>query len=377
MAYTVLYDVDMASQTTCDTYAQELLHAFYKIGGFIGISGVKVTDNRSKDITDGNITVSVGAVSNYTKYSYDFGYEILPKNAMYQSVKWSSSNSNISVDANGVCKPVNNDPCSAVITCTVTDYMGNEISSKAFVSFARTAATGITLDKQSITGGKIGESQKLTAKVQPVNVLGNSTASCQDVYWYSDNENIATVSQDGTVHFVEGGNCTVYAKTYDGGHIAQCSVNVVTNYSQLELLVQQYKDLMLNSDNYYPDSWGEYIAAIEKAETMILENKSSQADVNAMYSQLEEAYKSLEKYNYLQKVELYLDGEQTKEFYQYNVSLLGDGFRYTDAKLNLNVRLYPNNGSYESVKWESSTGDISIGSDGVCSRPLITPATVR
>ena len=56
---------------------------------------------------------------------------------------------------------------------------------------------------------------------------------------------------------------------------------------------------------------------MNKAQAMINENNSSQAKVDAMVIELEKAYNSLEKYNYIQKVELYLDGEPTKEFYQY------------------------------------------------------------
>ena len=77
-------------------------------------------------------------------------------------------------------------------------------------------------------------------------------------------------------------------------------------------------------------------------------------------------YTDYEKYNYIQKVELYLDGEPTKEFYQYDLKVLKDGFSYKNAVLDLNVRLYPNNGSYKSVTWESSNELISVTEDGKC-----------
>ena len=73
-----------------------------------------------------------------------------------------------------------------------------------------------------------------------------------------------------------------------------------------------------------------------------------------------------DRYNYIQKVELYLDGEPTKEFYQYDLKVLKDGFSYKNAVLDLNVRLYPNNGSYKSVTWESSNELISVTEDGKC-----------
>ena len=367
LAYYVLYDEPMASQSTCDTYANELLFAFYKVGGFINITGVNILGSNKSKLDSDHITVNVGSTTSYTKYSYDFEYEVLPSTAMYSDIKWTSSNSNITVDKNGKCTPASNDPCSAIITCTVTDYMGNETSDSVFLTFARTAVTGVTLDTDRIVGGKIGETQTLTATVSPKGTLGIGDANCKDVYWSSSDESIATVDQSGVVTFVAGGDCTIYCTTYDGGFVAQCAVNVVTNYSSLELLISQYTDLSLNPVNYYPDSWSVYTDAMEKAKAMVEQGGYSQAEVDAMTAELENAYKNLQKYNYLQKVELYLDGEQTKEFYQYDLSLLSEGLSYRNAELNLNVRLYPNNGSYESVKWESSTTDISVTDDGKCS----------
>lgn len=367
LAYTVLYDETMASQTTCDTYAKELLFAFYKLGGFVGIAGVNVLGANKSALASDHVTVSVGGVENYTKKSYNFDYEVIPANAMYSEISWTSSSDKVIVDKNGKCTPASNEACSAVITCTVKDYMGTETSDSVFVTFARTSATGVSLDTTSIQGGRIGETQTLKATVtpKPVGIVGG--ASCTDVFWSSSNNEIATVDQNGVVTFVEGGDCTITCTTYDGGFTAACSVNVVTNYNNLSLLVQQYTDLQLNETNYYPDSWQEYQSVMNEAKTMIEVGGHSQNEVDAMYAKLEKAYDSLVKYNYIQKVELYLDGEPTSEFYQYDLSFLKEGISYKNAVLNLNVRLYPNNGSYQSVKWESSTTDISVTTDGNCS----------
>ena len=367
LAYTVLYDRPMASQSTCDTYAKELLFAFYKLGGFVGIAGIDILGTNKTQLSSDYITVKVGSTAYYNKQSYDLDYKVIPSNAMYSEIEWTSSNDSISVDKNGKCKPTSNDPCSAVITCTIKDYMGTETSDSVYIAFARTPVTGVTLDTDSISGGKIGETQTLKATVypKPVGVVGG--ASCTDVYWYSDNEEIATVDQSGVVTFVEGGDCTVYCTTYDGGYTAQCAVNVVTNYTKLSLLIQQYNDLSLNEINYYPDTWESFQSAMIEAQAMIDKGGYSQNEVDAMYAKLENSYKSLKKYNYIQRVELYLDGEPTKEFYQYDLSYLKEGISYKNAVLDLNVRLYPNNGSYESVKWESSTTDISVTTDGKCS----------
>lgn len=367
LAYAVLYDQEMASQTACDTYADELLNVFYKLGGFVGILGIDILGKGGAELDSDYITVNVGSVSDYRNYSYDFDYTIKPSNAMYSSITWTSSNPNISVDRNGVCKPVKNEACAAKITCTVADYMGESISDSVYIAFSRTAVTGVSLDKDSIVGGKIGETATLKATVtpKPVGLVGG--ASNTAVYWNSSDESIATVDQNGVVTFVEGGNCVITATTFDGGKTAQCAVNVVTNYTALELLVNQYNDLALNSINFYPDSWEVYVNAMAKAQQMLDAANSSQAEVNKMYDELKGAYESLQKYNYIKNIELYLDGEQTQEFYQYDLSLLKEGLTYKNAVLDLNVRLYPNNASYDKVRWESSTTDISVTSDGRCS----------
>lgn len=367
LAYYVLYDDPMASQTTCDTYAAELLYAFYQIGGFVGIAGVDILGTNKTPLESDYITIKVGSTSNYTKYSYDFDYKVTPNAAMYSDVTWTSSNDSIEVDRNGKCKPTSNNACSALITCTVKDYMGVESSDSVYIAFTRTPVTGVTINPASIDGGKIGESQQLTANVEPKGTLGVGAASCTDIHWSSSDENIATVDKNGVVTFVAGGDCVIYCTTNDGGITAECAVNVVTNYSNLELLIRQYTDLSLSESDYYPESWGVFTAAMDEAKAMIEQGGYAQSEVDAMYAKLENAYKSLKKYNYIQKVELYLDGEATKDFYQYDLSLLSEGISYKNAVLDLNVRIYPNNGSYASVKWESSTTDIAVSQDGKCS----------
>lgn len=363
LAYYVLFSEPLASQTSCDTTARELLFAFYNIGGFVGITGVDILDTGKKPLASDHISVVVDGLY-YTDASYDLDYKVAPSNAMYNDVTWTSSNSSIIVDDNGVCRPADNDPCSAIITCTVKDYMGLEISGSVYIAFVKEQATGVSLNTSEIAGGKIGESQQLTATVEPDKLVGG--ASCTDVHWASSDESIATVDENGVVTFVAGGDCTIYCITYDGGKVAECKVNVVTNYSNLQLLIQQYTDLQLQSVNYYPDSWNNYTAVMNEAQAMVATQGYSQREVDDMYTKLQNAYNSLEKYNYLQKVELYLDGEATSDFYQYDLSLLSEGLSYKNAILDLNVRLYPNNASYASVKWESSTSDIAVSEDGKC-----------
>lgn len=362
-AYYIRDEVALASQDSVETYAEELLYIFYKLGGFIGLNSVTILDQNSNKAGE-YISVDVETVS-YKNTKYDLGYLLNPVGAMYSSIEWSSDSDSVSVDKNGVCKPTSNSECYATITVTARDYMGTAVSDSVVISFGKTVATGVTIEPASVVGGKAGETRQLEAKISPLNVFGNSTADVKAVTWYSSDEGVATVDENGLVTFVYGGDCEITCVTKDGGFVGTCAVNVVTNYDALQELVNTYTSLSLGEENYYPDTYAVYTAKLNEAKALIAAQNSTQKEVNQMYSELEAAYKGLKKYTYIQRVELYLDGEATSDFYQYDLSLLKEGLSYKNAELDLKVRLYPNSASYSSVKWESSTDLISISQDGI------------
>lgn len=364
-AYYVYYDEPMAAQDSCNTYACELLYAFYKLGGYIGLTGVTLVN---KDGSDAGAfrSVKVSTTKRYDSYSVDLDAQVAPKTAMYRTIKWSSDNDSVKVDANGIVKPAGNKACQAKITVTATDYMDNVYTDSMYVAFANDPVTGIKLDTTEIVGGKVGESQTLKATVEPTGFGIVGKASVADVIWSTSDPEIATVDQSGVVSFKSGGDCVVTVTTCDGGYTAQCKVNVVTNYDALQAQIDTYKSLELTETNYYPATWQAFQDAIAESQALIDANASSQKEVDAQLEKLIAAYKGLEKYTHINNVEIYLDGEEASNFYQYDVSLLTDG-AYKDAKLDLNVRLYPNNANYASVTWTSSTDKIVISENGVAS----------
>lgn len=364
-AYYVYYDEPMAAQDSCNTYARELLYAFYKLGGYIGLTGVTLVN---KDGSDAGAfrSVKVSTTKRYDSYSVDLDAQVAPKTAMYRTIKWSSDNDSVKVDANGIVKPAGNKACQAKITVTATDYMDNVYTDSMYVAFANDPVTGIKLDTTEIVGGKVGESQTLKATVEPTGFGIVGKASVADVIWSTSDPEIATVDQSGVVSFKSGGDCVVTVTTCDGGYTAQCKVNVVTNYDALQAQIDTYKSLELTETNYYPATWQAFQDAIAESQALIDANASSQKEVDAQLEKLIAAYKGLEKYSHINNVEIYLDGEEASNFYQYDVSLLTDG-AYKDAKLDLNVRLYPNNANYASVTWTSSTDKIVISENGVAS----------
>ena len=102
-----------------------------------------------------------------------------------------------------------------------TDKAGN-VTEKTATFYDGTyvvPVTGVSLDESSITLD-VGGSKTLAATVTPDN------ATNKKVRWTSDNEAVATVSEDGVVTAVAGGTAVITATTHDGLFTATCTVTV-------------------------------------------------------------------------------------------------------------------------------------------------------
>ncbi|SHJ75285.1 RICIN domain-containing protein, partial [Parasporobacterium paucivorans] len=99
-------------------------------------------------------------------------------------------------------------------------YVGEQYGILTSFEPSSISVTGVTLNKNSTTINGVGATEKLTAIVAPVN------ATNKNVTWSSGNNNIATVSADGTVTAVGYGTATVTVRTADGNYTANCTVTV-------------------------------------------------------------------------------------------------------------------------------------------------------
>ncbi len=112
-------------------------------------------------------------------------------------------------DANRTYKIVATDKAGNVTEKTVNVYYNDKVVS----------VTGVSLNESSITLD-VGGSKTLAATVTPEN------ATNKKVRWTSDNETVATVSEDGVVTAVAGGTAVITATTHDGLFTASCTVTV-------------------------------------------------------------------------------------------------------------------------------------------------------
>ena len=102
-----------------------------------------------------------------------------------------------------------------------TDKAGNvtEKTVNVYYNDKVVSVTGVSLNESSITLD-VGGSKTLAATVTPEN------ATNKKVRWSSDNEAVATVSEDGVVTAVAGGTAVITATTHDGLFTATCTVTV-------------------------------------------------------------------------------------------------------------------------------------------------------
>ena len=144
---------------------------------------------------------------------------VLPILATNKNVAWSSSNNAIAtVDNNGTVTA--SGLGTATITATADD--GSGITGTCTVTVnPKIDVTGVTLNRTSISNMYVGDTSNLIATVAPTN------ATNQKVQWESDDEDVATVDQNGKVTAIAPGTATITVTTVDGGFDDNCVVTVI------------------------------------------------------------------------------------------------------------------------------------------------------
>lgn len=139
--------------------------------------------------------------------------QVLPSDASYQSVIWSSSDASVAYVQDGIVKGVSDG--TAVITAS-----NGELAVQCNVTVLMPVAS-IALSSSALTLDE-GAAAKLTATVLPENATDRS------VTWTSLDETVATVSADGTVNALKAGKTEIMATSNASGQFAFCSVEVIS-----------------------------------------------------------------------------------------------------------------------------------------------------
>ena len=149
---------------------------------------------------------------------------MLPENAAYQKVKWSSDSPEIAeVDGTGKVTGLKNG--TAVITCKASDGGGAKATCKITVKSVKVSE--ITLNKTSVTLTRTADDLKPTVQLEATSILPEN-AAYPKVKWESDKPEVATVdAKTGLVTGLKYGTAIITCKASDGGGAkAACKVSV-------------------------------------------------------------------------------------------------------------------------------------------------------
>lgn len=179
-----------------------------------GLANIDRIDMCQKYIPVTGITVSPSSVSLAPGGTQQLTATVLPENASYPTVTWSSGNSPVAtVNASGLVTAVASG--TAIITATTT----NGLTSTTQITVASIPVTGVTVSPSS-ANMKAGETTTLSAIVEPAN------ASNKNVSWSTSNNSVATVSSSGMVTALAEGTANITVTTADGNFTAICPVSV-------------------------------------------------------------------------------------------------------------------------------------------------------
>ncbi len=155
---------------------------------------------------------------------------ITPSDASETGVTWSSSNGNIAtVDKDGTVKGISEG--TAVITVTTVD---GSFTAECTVK-VEIEPESVNIRESTVTNGLhvseygTGTSYPLTVEITP------SNATNKKIIWTSDNENVATVDENGIVKAIAGGTAVITATTEAGGKKDTCIVTVTQDESSVEI----------------------------------------------------------------------------------------------------------------------------------------------
>ena len=142
---------------------------------------------------------------------------VFPSTADNKSLVWRSDNEEVvTVDDDGLVHALSKG--IAIISASSLD--GSGVTSSCRVSVLRPVSE-ILLDRDSVVLSE-GDTVRISAVVLP------STADNKFLEWRSDNENVATVDEDGLVHAMYEGNTTIFVIAMDGSEVmSKCEIGVL------------------------------------------------------------------------------------------------------------------------------------------------------
>lgn len=300
-AVTKLNENSFVSQREVDELTENITNSFNALVRYMPLTGLDIFCSDDMD-RNGFATINVDALKDYTKYSSTIVPTVYPVEAEDYKITYTSSNPDkMTVDANGVCHPVSDKNAAwSKITVTVTDPKnGNQFSQEIYVAFAKYQVSKVSVDKENIHFSGVGadaekENETITAKLDTSSAL--TSPSIKYGFFVSNNENVATVDNNGVVTPVGIGNCVVTFYSYDGGYTAVTNISVTTNKKHLQDAIDKANALV--EEFYTEDSYNAVQIALVEANKQNNDENALQENINKATADLNDALSKLVKNPY-------------------------------------------------------------------------------
>lgn len=228
------------------------------------------------------------------------------------------------------------------------------------------AVTGL-----EITPGKatldVGEKLQLYTEFTP------ATASNTNVYWFSSDEDIATVDKDGEVTAKQGGLVVIQCQSDDGGYNAVCILTVIEEVTEIKITPEQYK-LGLGKTFQLKAEITNSTATAKDIEWSSSDESVVTVDQNGKIRGISLGYATI--------TAMALDGSDVEATCEIRVvtEVTGMTMNYTSITLiqgntfQLEADIRPANATYKTAAWKSDNPEIAmVDDDGVVT--AISPGT--
>lgn len=194
-------------------------------GKFWNISELPEIKAEQIILSEDNIQLEVGAHTILTA-------TVLPEDATYNIVTWTSSDENIvTVDNEG------NVSAHSVGEAVVTATCG-EVSASCVVTVTPILAESLTISPDSWSGEE-GESFIIEVTILPDNTTDKT------LLFESDDESVAIVDQEGKVSVLTEGTCIITVSTVDGSNLT--SKCFITGLAGIDLVNNDYEKTIIGS----------------------------------------------------------------------------------------------------------------------------------
>ncbi len=352
-----IYNSTDTNQLEIDEATAELSSAIKALVSIRAIGSVTILINGSPAGEYYTQTVT----GSYTDSFIDLDYRLSPTDTTMGSVTFISSSSSVSVDSDGICRPVNDSACSAEITMIANDYNGNMASDTINVAFAKNPAASVEIEPYAYTASGTGEiSKQFSAEVLGAD---GQPASLQLVRWETDSP-ILSVDSNGLVRFLDSGTGYIRVYTYDGNLTDECKIIVKGDKTALIAAINRVNDAQIEPSDFTYASYSVFAGAYDTARTVKNEDRFTQSEIDAATENLLNAFNALEALHGIDELQITLNNSAAPDYNSVKVALTSS---YKKASISFGYSVSPANAEYRSVSWSSSDGSVSVNENGTAS----------